>query len=81
MYFKKREGKNMEFCPICKKYAVSYNSYRKATMCLADGCTYEKIDENSYARLESINGQLVKVKVNKGDEHVVNKEILQTFRT
>ena len=43
----------MEICPKCHKYSVEYDSYRKANVCLSDGCSCIIIDSSSYSYIKS----------------------------
>lgn len=60
----------MDKCPKCHKFTVAYDSYRKVTRCMVDGCSCIVIDKETYSHLKAnlTSGTVDRVKVKNGSE-------------
>ncbi len=60
----------MKLCPKCHNFSVEYDSYRKADVCMIDGCSCVIISSNSYSYIISdpISKTINRVKVEEGQE-------------
>lgn len=65
----------MEKCPKCKRYTISYDSYRKVKRCLADGCSCIIVNKVSYSYLksDSCSNTINRVKIQDGTEKIIKR--------